>query len=193
MLVFSPTLYCDASDSWMSPNKWDRIIVSAAGMYFEVILSTIAFWVWWHTHPGMLQHLCLNIFFISTATTVLFNANPLLRFDGYYILVDFLEIPNLRSKASQLLQRLFAEKCLGIKIPKDPFEPTTGRVWFVLFAIASFFYRWVVVFGIALYLYTVLKPYRLQDLGVMLGCLVMWHRNHRSSDEPCQDSEDATR
>ncbi len=171
LLVFSPTLYCDASDAGMLRNKWQRIFVSAAGMYVEIILSTLAFALWWHSQPGLLQKLCLNIFFISTLTTVLFNANPLMRFDGYYILLDWLEIPNLRPQASQVLQQKFAWWCLGIQIPKDPFLPTSGWFWFILFTVASFIYRWVVSFGIILYLYTVLQPYRLQNIGIMLAWL----------------------
>ena len=99
LLVFSPTLYCDVTDSWMIKNKWKRIIIGAAGMYVEVILAAVAIFIWYNTNPGLLNHLALNVFFISTVTTVIFNANPLLRYDGYYMMSDWLEIPNLRSKA----------------------------------------------------------------------------------------------
>ncbi|MEZ5942038.1 MAG: HlyD family efflux transporter periplasmic adaptor subunit [Planctomycetaceae bacterium] len=169
LLVFSPTLYCDVTDSWMMKSKWKRIMIGAAGMYVEIILSAVAIFVWYATRDGMLNHLCLNVFFVSTVTTVIFNANPLLRYDGYYMLADFLEIPNMRPKAEKQLQQWFAWWCLGIDVPNDPFMPTTGRAWFVLFAIASSLYRWVVLFGITVFLYTVLKPYRLQSVGIMLA------------------------
>jgi putative peptide zinc metalloprotease protein len=107
-LVFSPTLYCDVSDSWMLPNKWQRIIIGAAGMYIESIVSAVALFAWWFTQPGLLNHLCLNVFFVSTVTTVIFNLNPLMRYDGYYMLSDLLEIPNLNAKAQRLLQETFA-------------------------------------------------------------------------------------
>src|SRR5262245_22941693 len=99
-LVFSPTLYCDVSDSWMLPSKWQRIAIGAAGMWVESVLSSLALFVWWFTHPGLLHHLCLNVFFVSTISTVVFNLNPLMRYDGYFMLHDFLEIPNLSEKAS---------------------------------------------------------------------------------------------
>ncbi len=169
LLVFSPCLYCDVSDSWMLRNKWHRIIIGAAGMYIEIILSAIAIFVWWFTKPGLLNHLSLNVFFVTTVTTVIFNANPLMRYDGYYMLADFLEIPNLRPKADKLLRDTFAWYCLGIESRPDPFMPESGRPWFVLFTIASSIYRWVVLFGITLFLYTVLKPYRLQSIGIMLA------------------------
>ncbi|MFV0443540.1 MAG: hypothetical protein ACK5Q5_08210 [Planctomycetaceae bacterium] len=171
LLVFSPTLYCDVTDSWMMPDKWKRIFIGAAGMYVEVVLAAVAIFVWWWTEPGVLHHLALNIFFVSSVTTVIFNANPLLRYDGYYMLLDYLEIPNLRPKASQLLQHSFAWYCLGIELRRDAFMPTSGQFWFILFVIASTIYRWVVLASITLFLYTVLKPYRLQEIGITMAVI----------------------
>lgn len=173
LLVFSPTLYCDVTDSWMLKNKWQRIFIGAAGMYVEIVLASIAIFTWWYAKPGMVQHLCLNLFFVSTVTTVIFNANPLLRFDGYYMLADLLEIPNLRQKASTMLQHTFAWYCLGIEMPEDPFMPKAGKGWFIFYAIASSLYRWFVLFGITIFLYTVLKPYRLQSIGIILAVVSM--------------------
>lgn len=166
MLVFSPCLYCDVTDSWMMKNKWHRIIIGAAGMYIEIILSAIAIYIWWLTKPGLLHHLALNTFFVTTITTVIFNANPLMRFDGYYMMSDFLEIPNLRQKSEKLLKEAFSWYCLGIESRPDPFMPETGRAWFVTYAIAAWCYRWVVLVSISMFLYTVLKPYDLQSLGI---------------------------
>jgi putative peptide zinc metalloprotease protein len=169
LLVFSPALYCDVSDAWMMRNKWHRIYIGAAGMYVETVLSAVAIFVWWNTNPGLLHYLCLNVFFVSTVSTVIFNANPLMRYDGYFMLADFLEIPNLRPKADKMLAERFAWYCLGIEQQPDPFMPETGRVWFVIFAIAAAIYRWVILFGITLFLYRVLKPYELQSIGVTLA------------------------
>jgi putative peptide zinc metalloprotease protein len=169
LLVFSPTLYCDVSDSWMMPNKWHRIIIGAAGMYVEVIVSSLALFGWWFTLPGLVNHLLLNVFFISAVTTVIFNLNPLMRYDGYYMLSDLLEIPNLSRKAQRLLQEVFGWYCLGIRPHPDPFMPVEGRFWFVAYAIASAIYRWVILFGITMFLYIVLKPYELQSIGVAMA------------------------
>lgn len=167
LLVFSPTMYCDVSDSWMLKNKWQRIAIAVAGMYIEVFLAAIAIFLWWNSKPGLFNHLCLNVFFISTATTVIFNANPLMRYDGYYILSDYLEIPNLRQKASRMFQEVFSKYCLGAELPVDPFMPSQKRHWFVIYAVATTVYQFVILFGVTLFLYSVLKPYRLQSLGVM--------------------------
>ena len=171
LLVFSPTLYCDVSDSWMLPNKWQRIVIGGAGMYIEVIVSSFALFGWWFTQPGLVNHLLLNVFFISSITTVVFNLNPLMKYDGYYMLSDLLEIPNLSRKAQRLTQEAFAWYCLGIRPNPDPFMPVEGRFWFIVYSISSAIYRWVVLFGITLFLYVVLKPYELQSIGIAMACL----------------------
>ena len=90
--------------------------------------------------------------FICSVSTILFNGNPLLRYDGYYILSDILEIPNLRQKAGQILQRLMATWCLGLELPENPFLPQRRRALFALYTIASSVYRWVVLFSILMFL-----------------------------------------
>jgi len=169
LLVFSPCLYCDVSDSWMLKSKWKRIAIGAAGMYIEVVISAIAIFVWWNTEPGLVHHLCLNIFFVTAITTVLWNANPLMRFDGYYMMSDLLEIPNLRPKADRLLREQFAWHCLGIEAHPDPFMPESGRTWFAMFAVSAGIYRWFILAAITIFLYTVLKPYGLQSIGITLA------------------------
>ena len=168
LLVFSPCLYCDVTDSWMMKSKWHRIMIGAAGMYIEVVISAIAIYVWWFSKPGMVHYLALNTFFVTTITTVIFNANPLMRFDGYYMMSDYLEIPNLRAKSEKMLRESFSWYCLGIESRPDPFMPETGKAWFVAYAIAAWLYRWVILLSITTFLYTVLKPYDLQSIGIML-------------------------
>lgn len=169
LLCFSPCLYCDVSDSWTLKNKWKRIMIGAAGMYIEVIISGIAIYLWASTKTGLMHHLCLNIFFVTTITTVIFNANPLMRFDGYYMLSDFLEIPNMRPKADKLMRESFAWYCLGIESRPDPFMPETGRFWFVVFAVTANIYRVFVMSAILTFFYTVLKPYDLQSIGITMA------------------------
>ena len=100
LLVLTPCLYCNVSDSWMLPNKWHRAWIGAAGMYVEIVIASICTFLWWFSEPGLLHQLCLSTMFVCSVSTMMFNANPLLRYDGYYILADLMEIPNLRQKAS---------------------------------------------------------------------------------------------
>jgi putative peptide zinc metalloprotease protein len=174
LLVFTPCLYCDVSDSWMLPNKWKRAAIGAAGMYVEVIIASIATFLWWNSHPGIFNQLCLDVMFVSSVSTILFNANPLLRYDGYYILSDILEIPNLRQKATTILGRLASFWCLGIKQPEDPFLPQRNRGLFALYAVASSLYGWFVSLSIFLFVWSVFKPYRLEVLGQILAGAALW-------------------
>jgi putative peptide zinc metalloprotease protein len=174
LLVFTPCLYCDVSDSWMLPSKWKRAAIGAAGMYVEVIIASIATFLWWNSHPGIFNQLCLDVMFVSSVSTILFNANPLLRYDGYYILSDVLEIPNLRQKATTILGRIASRWCLGIKQPEDPFLPQRNRGLFALYAVASSLYGWFVSLSIFLFVWSVFKPYRLEVLGQILAGAALW-------------------
>ncbi len=170
LLVFTPCLYCNVSDSWMLPNKWKRVWIGAGGIYVEMILASIAAFVWFYTESGTtINDLCLNMMFLNVVSTILVNGNPLLRFDGYYILMDILEIPNLRQKSTEVLKRWFQTTCLGLELQEDPFMPQRGKIWFGLFTIASVIYRWVVVFSICWFVIKVLEPYGLQSIGRMVA------------------------
>ena len=164
-LIFSPCLYCDVSDAWLLPSKRKRILISSAGMYIEVLMSAAAISLWWLTHDGLLHFMLLNLFLVTTLTTVMFNANPLLRYDGYYVLSDWAEVSNLRQKADVALWHRFASLCLGVKLRRTCFMPASGHGWLLLFSIAAFAYRWLVLGTITIFLYTVLKPHGLQSLA----------------------------
>ncbi len=174
MLVLTPCLYCNVSDSWMLSNKWQRAAIGAAGMYVEIVLAAFCTFVWWFTHPGLLNHLCFNVMFVCSVSTLLFNANPLLRYDGYYILSDLIEIPNLRQKASTILQRKLGAWCLGLSETPDPFLPQRRQAFFAIYSIAAAAYRWLVVFGILWFLYQVFEPYGLQIVGQLLAVVSLY-------------------
>jgi putative peptide zinc metalloprotease protein len=168
-LVLTPCLYCNVSDSWMLANRWHRAAIGAAGMYVEICLASICTFIWWFSEPGWLNYTCLNVMFVSSVSTVMFNANPLLRYDGYYILSDILEIPNLRQKASTILNRKLGKWCLGLEEPEDPFLPKRHQLLFALYTVASAIYRWVVLLGILYFLNKVFEPYGLKILGQALA------------------------
>ena len=98
LLLFTPMPYVNVTSSWRFGNRWQRFIVAGAGMYVELFVSFIAMILWANVANPLVQDVCFNIFFLSSVTTILFNANPLMRFDGYYMLTDLLNIPNLYTK-----------------------------------------------------------------------------------------------
>ena len=106
-LCFSPAMYCNVSDAWTLPSKWKRIIISFAGIYVELMIAAIATFIWWNSpaYP-FLNNLALALMVVCSVSTVMFNGNPLMRYDGYYVLADWLEIPNLRDRCNRYLQRI---------------------------------------------------------------------------------------
>jgi putative peptide zinc metalloprotease protein len=174
ILVLTPCLYCNVSDSWMLPSKWRRAMIAAAGMYVELLLAAICTFLWWFSEPGLFNRLCLDVIFVSSVSTVIFNANPLLRYDGYYILADLVEIPNLRQKATTILGRKLGEWCLGLESPEDPFLPQRNQVFFALYSVAAAAYRWVVAFSICWFLYKLFQSYNLEVVGNVVVAASLW-------------------
>lgn len=174
VLVLTPCLYCNVSDSWLLPNKWHRAMIGAAGMYVEMTLAAFCTFLWWFSAPGMFHNICLDVMFLSSVTTVVFNANPLLRYDGYYILSDITEIPNLRQKATDILTRKLSEWCLGMKPSEDPFLPQQNQTFFALYSIAAAVYRWVVAASICFFLYKLFVSYQLEIIGKVMVAVSLW-------------------
>lgn len=116
LLAFiSPLTYVDASASWRLNTRWPRICVAAAGMYIELFIAAVSVFVWIGTEPGFLNTLAYNAIFAASVVTVLFNANPLMRFDGYYILSDVIQIPNLAMKGQRFNTWFGKRYLLGMK------------------------------------------------------------------------------
>ncbi|MDH5639929.1 MAG: hypothetical protein OEY28_01440 [Nitrospira sp.] len=152
LLVLSPIPYVEASASSAFASKWQRAIVGAAGMIVELVVAALALYVWVSVEPGTVRTLAYNTILIAGISTVLFNGNPLLRFDGYYILADLLEIPNLRQRANAYFGYLCERYLFGRDDAPVPYDSAGERAWFVIYALSSFIYRVLVVFAILLYL-----------------------------------------
>jgi putative peptide zinc metalloprotease protein len=169
LMCLSPALYCNVTDAWTLADKWKRIIISFAGIYVELIIAAGATFVWWYTpaYP-IANNIALCVMVLCSVSTVVFNANPLMRFDGYYMLADWLEIPNLREKSNRYLNNLFLEKCLGIEVPPEAYMAPSRKFLFVAYAIGSWIYRWVVMFSILWMLADFLGP-KLKILSQMLA------------------------
>jgi putative peptide zinc metalloprotease protein len=171
LMCLSPALYANVTDAWTLADKWKRIIISFAGIYVELVIAALATFVWWYTpaYP-VANNIALCVMVLCSVSTVMFNANPLMRFDGYYILSDWLEIPNLREKANRFLNNLFLEKCLGVEVPPEPYMAPWRKWLFVVYSITSWVYRWVITFSILWFLADFLGP-KLKILSQMLAIL----------------------
>jgi len=165
LLVLTPAMYCNTSDSWLLPNKWHRIAIGAAGMYVETVIAAAATFIWWYTHPGWLHYLALNTVFLCSVSTIIFNLNPLLRYDGYYMLSDYLEIPNLAQKSKTSMINWLRVGCLGMKPVQHRSLPQRRKWAFASYSVASFLYRWFVMLMIFWFLIQIFEPYGLSVLA----------------------------
>lgn len=149
LILFVPLPYVDITSAWWIASKWRRILTSAAGMLFELPLAALAAIVWSQTEPGLLNQNALNVVYAAGFTTIVFNANPLMKFDGYYILSDLLELPNLAARGSQSVRGLCRRWFLGLPTPSPDYPE--GRSWFVLlYGIAALLWRIMVGCGMIL-------------------------------------------
>lgn len=151
LLIFLPVPYVDASSSWAFPKKRDRVLVGAAGMLVELCLAAGAFYAWLWLQPGTARAVAYDVAVLASVTTVLFNANPLLRYDGYYIVSDLLEIPNLSQRAARYWGYLIERWILRHPEPTSPVMAPGEALWFGLYAPLSFTYRIFVLFTISLF------------------------------------------
>ena len=170
LLCFTPTLYCNVTDSWLLPSRRQRAIIGAAGIYVELVLASLAVFVWRFSEPGLVHSLALNVIFVCSVSTLLVNLNPLMRYDGYYILSDVLDITNLGGKASAAWRALLGRVCLGLKSDEDDsLAPRRQHSALAVYAVLAVLYRWFVFFGILWFLNKCFEPYRLDFIGHLLG------------------------
>lgn len=170
-LLFTPVPYVDVTSSWSFRDRSQRAVVGAAGMYAELFIAALATFVWGATGPGILNSVMFNLMFVASVSTILFNGNPLLRFDGYYILSDLLDIPNLHQRATQMLHHLVERHGFGLKTSRTPARSPREAGWLVTFALTSNVYRIIVLVLILLFLAD-----RYLILGVLLTviCVISW-------------------
>jgi putative peptide zinc metalloprotease protein len=143
LILFAPVAYVDITSAWRFRSKWQRIHTAVAGMYSELFVAAAAAWLWSRAEAGPLQHIAFNVMLMASVTTIAFNANPLMRFDGYYVLADWLEIPNLAWHASSLWRASICRFLFGYSPPQASVPP--GRHGLIrLYGLLSIAWRGVV-------------------------------------------------
>lgn len=156
VLCFTPCLYCDTTESWRLPSRWHRAGIAAAGIYFEFWIALLGGLLFLNTHSGLIHILGGGMWVMCTLGTLVLNANPFFRYDGYFILSDLIGAPNLGSQSSNALWETMI-RLLGGRSPQRqdydlPILPLAG------FALLSAVYRWVVLFSIVYFLWHFLVP-----------------------------------
>ena len=151
LLVFTPLPYMDASSSWSFTRRKQRIHVGAAGMIVEMFVAALAMIVWAYSGEGVVHNVAYNMVFIASVATFLFNINPLLRFDGYYILSDLLDYPNLHQNSSSQVGYWINRYLFGVQTATPPTRKKREAAWLTFVFIASFIYKTLLFVGIILF------------------------------------------
>lgn len=170
-MIFMPMPYVDATSSWGFRQRWKRALVGAAGMIVELFVAAIAAFVWARTAPGAIHSVAYNIMFVASVSTIVFNINPLLRYDGYYILSDLLEIPNLYQRALAQLRHLAERYLFGIGRSESPAHSRSEAILLAVFGVLSGCYR---VFVFSRILIFVADQFLIIGLLMAVACAVSW-------------------
>lgn len=151
-LVFAPVPYVDASSSAAFVSKYRRAIVAAAGMLVELFIAAMALYIWLLVEPGIIRAIAYNTIVVAGVSTLAVNGNPLLRYDGYYILTDLIEIPNLAQRGQQYLSYLWDRYIFGAyDIAPSPESPSERR-WLFGYTPLAWGYRTFVTISITLFI-----------------------------------------
>ena len=171
LICFTPCGYVDASDAYMMRQRRHSLYTTLAGIFTEFMVASIAAHFWLYLPDGLTRNIMFNIMIVASVNTVFFNMNPLMRFDGYYVAADLLQIPNLRAKAitycSLRLQKFF----FGIRnrLQERFVEGDTHGTVFVVYAVCAYFYMLFIIYSIGQIFSRVLEPAGLKPLGMALG------------------------
>lgn len=172
LMVFTPLPYMDATSAWGFRSRWHRALVGAAGMIVELFVAALATLVWSRTGQGTALHaLAYNVMCVAGVSTLVFNVNPLLRFDGYYIFSDLVDVPNLHQRASEQLTHLAERYLLGYRDSRSPAQTMTGALGLTAFGLASNVYRLFVSLGIVFF---VADRFLLVGLVMAAFCVFAW-------------------
>lgn len=150
-LVFVPIPYLDASSSSAFKEKYKRVMVGASGILAELLLASLAMLVWVNVEPGAVRAVVFNIMIIAGISTILFNGNPLLRFDAYYVLSDLIEIPNLAMRSNRYIGYILQKYLLKVEGAQSPVTARGEPSWFLFYGAASFLYRIFIMVRIAIF------------------------------------------
>jgi putative peptide zinc metalloprotease protein len=152
LLVLMPVPYVDASSANVLRSRWARARIGAAGMIVEVFIAAIAFFVWISVEPGLLRAILFNAMLMAGVSTLIFNGNPLLRYDAYYILADLVEIPNLAAQSSRYWGYLLQRHVLRLRDVSSNAHEFSERAWFGAYGLLSAIYRTFVTVAISLFI-----------------------------------------
>lgn len=172
-LVFSPCLYCNVTDSWMLPSKWKRIAISSAGIYIELIIASIALILWHYAETEFLKTLFLNVMIVCSVSTLLVNGNPLMRYDGYFILSDLVGVANLGQQAKNKTWNWITNPFFYAPQSFGSLSKPTDSILLIGYHVSSVIYRTFILSVIFLVFYALLETVGLQSVATTAGIVYL--------------------
>ncbi|TWT48222.1 hypothetical protein KOR42_40130 [Thalassoglobus neptunius] len=166
LVAFFPLLYCDTTDSWRQ-NRWQRAQVAGAGIFVELMIASVCCLLWVASSPGILNLVFLNLTLICSINTLFVNGNPLLRYDGYYILSDLCDYPNLGPESRQMAGSWIRRVIFGQSTDGDA-TISASRLPLAVYGFASSLYRVLVLVMIVWAVHQFLKQYGLEELTFLI-------------------------
>ncbi len=164
LLVLMPVPYVNATDVWSLPRRRDRLAVTAAGMLCDLSLASIALILWHNLESGALTDMAFAVMLMGFISVLMFNANPLLKFDGYYLLEDLLDSPGLARRSLAYWQYLFKRYLFAAKGVMRPLIADGERRWLLPYGLASLVYRISISIVISVFLIS-----RFHEIGLLLA------------------------
>ncbi|OGV37246.1 MAG: hypothetical protein A2X48_12755 [Lentisphaerae bacterium GWF2_49_21] len=168
-IVFFPRFYTDITDSWRIPDRWRRFLIDGAGIFSELFIGGFAALVWANTSTGSTNTIAYYIFTVSIINTVMVNGNPFIRYDGYYMLMDLMNIDNLQRRGTELVRGIWRRYLFGLAVPPDP-SAGWRRIVLIAYSISSFLYRIFLYTSIILIVYFNFT----KAVGIVLLILEVW-------------------
>ena len=187
LLAFTPCLYCNVSDAWLLDSKWRRIAVSFAGIWVELLVAAAAVWLWSWTDTGLLHDLAFVLSVVCSVNVLLINGNPLMRFDGYFVLSDWVERPNLSQQAGEACARVLRRAWFPVSgvLTEGDRQP----LWLAAYACVSFVYRVVVIALVVWGIHQFLVPYRLEVLAWVALLMIVGQQGLSKAEWLCTSAE----
>lgn len=170
LLVLTPVLYTNVTDSWTLPRK-QRMLVTAAGIWVELVIASICVVLWSVASDGAAKSILLNTMILCSVNTLLFNGNPLLRFDGYFLLADGVGLPNLAGRASAVLQKVLLRLTTGL--PQASVESPRNSRFLFGYGVLAAAYRVLLTLGILKLLQDVSREWQLEIAGDVVSLVLL--------------------
>ncbi len=162
-IVLFPMPYVDATDAWSLPRR-NRMLVTGAGMAVDFLLACVGIVLWAHLAPGAIASMGFTLALMGVVSIFVFNANPLLKFDGYYLLEDALDSPGLARRSHSYMRYIVKRYVFLLNHSVPPPVAPGERAWLVVYAVSSCVYRFVLAAIISVYLISTLH-----ELGIVLS------------------------